>query len=330
MEELISIIVPVYNTKEYLEECIESVRNQSYKYLELILVDDGSSDGSADICDKYADLDKRIHVIHKDNGGQSSARNRALKECHGKYYMFLDSDDKLYDGAIEALYRNLKQNSAQLSLGGIKLIGSQKETYVYMTHESQVYDGMEACRKMFIHDGLDSNTFAKLYDAELWNNVTFPEGTIFEDVPIMYKIILGCKRVVQCDSCVYEQRSRTGSTTKSDFNSKKMIYTKYAGKVYRDIKSRYPRLEKEAKIYYLHAVTDNFINLSCSSNKKAYEKYWKELHIIIRRNIRIILKDQYFQKRRLRIMCCFLGMGQPAVYISKKIQKIIRKKGELA
>lgn len=318
MNELISIIVPVYNTERYLEECIQSVINQTYQEWELILVDDGSTDKSGAICDKYSD--SRIRVIHQKNGGQSKARNVALGMCKGKYYTFLDSDDKLPYRSLEILYTEIKKSGAEICCAGIHMFGNGKEKNVHMFENCYVMTAEEACEKMFLQEELDSNTVAKLYDSSLWKSVKFPEGTIFEDVPIMYKIILNCNRVMYCNKCVYEQRSREDSTTSSEFTENRLIYTKYANEVYKDIAKSYPKLEPSAKVYYLYSIIDNFIHLSCSKNVNKYKEYWKELKREIYHNRRLIISHKLFKDRLLRVMCCYFGFGRVASNIIKMIR----------
>ena len=320
MDELISIIVPVYNTEEYIEECIKSVLNQSYVHWEMILVDDGSSDKSGEICDAYSRTDIRIKVFHQDNGGQSKARNLALENCSGLYYMFLDSDDRLAEHAIENLYCTMKEHNADMCYGGIRLFGMVKCREIYVCDRNCTHDPMETCRKMFLHEGLDSNTTAKIYKADLWKNIRFPEGKIFEDVPIMYKIILNCNKTAQCCNCVYEQRSREGSTTRSEFNGKKEIYTRYSEDVYLDIKNNYPELKEAAYVYYLFSVVDNFIHLSCSKNRKEFKSYHKALRQIIIKNFKWIMTENILKERELRVICCLLGLGELASDIRKKLR----------
>jgi len=323
MKELISIIVPVYNTEIYLRECIQSVIEQSYKEWELILVDDGSTDASGEICDEYK-KNIRIRVIHQKNGGQSCARNAALRICRGKYYVFLDSDDRLSCNALEILYTGIRESGAGICCGGIHTFGSGKEKDVHMFESSYLMDAEDACKKMFLQEELDSNTVAKIYDASLWENVEFPEGTIFEDVPIMYKIILKSKKVMYCNECVYEQRAREGSTTSSEFTASRMIYTKYTKEVYQNISHRYPKLEEAGKIYYIYSVIDNFIHLSCSKNVNKYRSYWKELKKEIFYNRKLIISHQLFRDRLLRTTCCYLGFGR----IALKLVRLLNKKNK--
>ena len=315
MSDLISVIVPVYNTEKYLRECIQSVIEQSYKEWELILVDDGSTDASGKICDEYANT--RIKVIHQTNGGQSKARNAALGVCKGKYYAFLDSDDKLPYRALEILYMGIKKSGAGICCAGIRIIGDKKRRMAHMLGKSRIMTGKEACEKMFLQEELDSNTVAKMYNASLWENIRFPEGTIFEDVPIMYKIVLNSGTVMYCNECVYEQRNRMGSTTSSEFNENRLIYTKYARDVYQDIVISVPELEKAAKVYYLYSVVDNFIHLSCSGNVNKYKTYRKKLKKEIIRNRKLIILNPLFRDRLTRVFCCSLGLGRVAFKITE-------------
>ena len=114
-KDLISVVIPVYNTEKYLKECIDSVINQSYNNLEIILVDDGSTDNSLEICNKYADMDKRIKVIHKNNGGLSDARNVGIENANGKYITFVDSDDFIENDMYELLYNDVCENNAEIA-----------------------------------------------------------------------------------------------------------------------------------------------------------------------------------------------------------------------
>lgn len=116
MEELISVIVPVYNVEKYVEKCVESIINQTYKNIEIILVDDGSTDNSGKIIDNISLKDNRIKVIHKENGGLSDARNAGLDICNGKYIGFVDSDDSIHKKMYEILYKNIKEYSANISI----------------------------------------------------------------------------------------------------------------------------------------------------------------------------------------------------------------------
>lgn len=317
---LVSIIVAVYNTAQYIEECIESVLNQTYCHWELILVDDGSTDNSGEICEKYRTDDRRIRVIHQKNGGQSKARNEALKICNGEFYVFLDSDDRLTLDALEVLCRTLVDNDSDIACGGIIKFGNKRHRCIYSNGEDYVSNSEEACKNMFIQNGLDSNTFAKIYKSYLWQNIIFPEGSIFEDVPIMYKIILRSNKVSFCKNFVYEQRSRVDSTTRVNYSDKRKVYVDYSMKVYEDIKCRLPKLSSEAYVYYLTAVIDNYISISCSRNVKEHKEYREELYDIIQKNKKVIKNYTCLKKMISRIIICKLGAGRVFYTLNQKLK----------
>lgn len=114
--ERISVIVPVYNVEKYLDKCVQSILNQTYENIELVLIDDGSTDGSSKICDKYGKIDSRVKVIHKENGGLSSARNRGIDEAVGKFITFIDSDDYIHHQMLEILYEGIIKNKSDISI----------------------------------------------------------------------------------------------------------------------------------------------------------------------------------------------------------------------
>ena len=181
--DIVSIVIPVYNVEEFIVQCIDSVLNQTYKKLEIIFVDDGSTDESGKICDKYALKDKRIKVIHKKNGGLSSARNAGLDYATGKYLMFLDSDDFLEENACEVLYNKIKQIDVDYVIGN----------YIYVSHKGEKYE-----EPMFKQDNSFELTI-KNYDKSffvmnsvVWNKIfktdsikkhklKFLEGALAED-----------------------------------------------------------------------------------------------------------------------------------------------------
>lgn len=151
MEELISIIVPVYNVEKYLHRCIESIQNQSYSNLEIILVDDGSQDQSPQICDAFADQDNRIKVIHQKNFGQGVARNSALDIATGAYVSFIDSDDWISPDHIKNLYEGLKNCSADVAIGSYTAVGvDQSEKVCRTSLEERIYEGRDITDKLIL------------------------------------------------------------------------------------------------------------------------------------------------------------------------------------
>lgn len=211
MKELISIIVPVYKVEKYIHRCIESALAQTYRNWELILVDDGSPDGCGSICDSYASKDFRIHVIHKKNGGLSSARNAGLQICQGDYITFLDSDDYLMPNALEDLIQTSVSQKADLVMGVNLLLrtdGSlQQDTWATQYGNRDI--SSQELRRAFLRDSLPNYAWGKLYHASLLSHLRFPEGQNMEDLWIMPHLVDSAKKMVilMKDVYVYSQEN---------------------------------------------------------------------------------------------------------------------------
>lgn len=176
--ELISVVVPVYNVERYLDKCIQSICAQSYIHLEIILCDDGSTDSSGTICDAWAEKDPRIRVIHKENGGLSSARNAGIEIATGSWYAFIDSDDFITADTLERMYSAATSNDCQMAVCNIVRIfddGSTEPFYCPVT-DLKVYRGNERFETL-----KQPSVCNKLFKAELFMNLRFPKGKFYED-----------------------------------------------------------------------------------------------------------------------------------------------------
>lgn len=178
----ISVIVAIYNVQDYVDACINTIRNQTYRNLEIILVDDGSTDNSGNICDRYATIDKRIIVIHKKNGGLSDARNAGLDICTGDYIGFVDGDDTIDEDMYELLYKTMKQYNADISMCKEYIIKDGKVCKSYKDEKVSVYKGFSSCiEEIYLGYGLSVSVCVKLYNRELFSNVRFIKGKTIED-----------------------------------------------------------------------------------------------------------------------------------------------------
>ena len=224
MKDVITVVIPVYNVKNYLSECIDSVIAQSYNFLQIILVDDGSTDDSSIICDKYALKDSRIEVIHKSNGGLSDARNVAINLARGKYITFIDSDDVIATDMIEYLYNLLVNNNADISICQNRDIDEQgKEILIKKKRIFQPYRilGREQCMHEFLMKrNMSVTAWGKLYRLDLFSAIRYPVGRYHEDLFTTYKLIGLCNCVVVGDALKYYYRQRTGSIMLQNFSPK--------------------------------------------------------------------------------------------------------------
>lgn len=220
-QALISVIIPVYNVENYLRECIDSVLKQTYKNLEIILVDDGSTDSSGKICDEYAEKDSRITVIHKKNEGPSKTRNTGLKNANGKYIYFLDSDDYITEDAIETLVLTAESNQADLvffDAFSFSDDGSDvKQGYtVKGTYEAK--SGYETLTELHKNKDYHCAIYLLFINHQLLkeNNITFLESAYCsEDMLFTYQVYCSAKKAVQCKKTMYHRRYRPNSIVTS-------------------------------------------------------------------------------------------------------------------
>ena len=194
MCELVSIIVPVYKTEKYLSRCMNSIWKQDYTRLEVILVDDGSPDKSGELCDELAQLDDRVHVIHKKNGGLSSARNAGIEASTGKYICFVDSDDYIEEDYVSTLYRLIERHNADLAK--IKYIEISSDDYSEKSNSVQesIYEDNEV-ERAFLQLRVDS-ACVFMYKKSLIGDIRFPEGKTSEDIPFNFRIFQRAKKFV--------------------------------------------------------------------------------------------------------------------------------------
>lgn len=217
MKELISIIVPVYNVEKYINKCIDSIINQTYKNLEIILVDDGSTDSSGKICDDYAIKDNRIKVVHKKNGGVSSARNEGIRVANGKYIGFIDSDDWICNKMYEKLYNIAKKNDSEIV--ECNFIRLKKEEKIKSKTANVInYTKKEYLKKFFKINSQECEYYPwnKLYNAKLLTENQYPIGIRQgEDAVGTYKSIINASRITKTTEVLYYYRMNPESVTEN-------------------------------------------------------------------------------------------------------------------
>ena len=180
-DRLVSIIVPVYNVEKYLSKCIEILINQTYTNIEILLINDGSTDNSKKICEQFKEKDSRIKLINKENGGLSDARNKGLQEAIGKYIAFVDSDDYVEKNYIETLYSLITKFNSEIAIADFRVIKGAKKIKEDETKEYCITPE-KAIEEMLYSDFYYISACSKLYKKELFENVEFPKGKMFEDV----------------------------------------------------------------------------------------------------------------------------------------------------
>lgn len=220
---MLSIIIPIYNVEKYLTKCIESVINQTYKNLEIILVNDGSTDNSKDIINKYSLIDSRIKIINKKNGGLSDARNVGIEIAKGDYIAFLDSDDWIELNMYEKLYSYIKQENADIVQCSYQEVYNEEVNNQKIKEEIKLISGKDSLYNLYGENhGKTVVVWNKIYKRELFNDIRFPKGKYHEDELTTYKLLYKANKIVDLNLPLVYYRQRDGSIMNSKFNIKRL------------------------------------------------------------------------------------------------------------
>lgn len=276
--EKISVIVPFYNVEKYARKCIESIINQSYKNIEIILVDDGSPDCCGKICDEYAQKDKRIKVIHKKNGGLSDARNIGIKEATGKYIGFVDSDDYIAPDMYEYLYNLIKQNNADISICGVQDFYEGKEFVEQLIEENiEILNKEDAIKELLNDKKIRSHAWDKLYKKELFDNIEYPKGRKMEDIATTYKLFALSEKIVLGKEIKYYYLQRNNGIMLSKSSDMWIDYYELTLERFNEINKLYPNMV-ENKLSLLNTIVYLFVQdnnelKNYLKDKKVYKVY---------------------------------------------------------
>lgn len=261
---LISIIVPVYNVYDYLAECINSLAKQTYPKLEVILIDDGSADGSGVICDEAAKKDPRFKALHQDNLGLSAARNAGLKVATGTYITFVDSDDYVAPDYVQYLFSLISNYGTKMSICALKEKTLKGREIDYgADYEEKAMTTEETLGRMLRDEGFNVSAYAKLYHRSLFDNIEFPVGVVHEDLGVTYKLVRKCPQVVYGPQGKYVYRKRENSISTAEFSEKKLSIITQTDAMCEEIEKYHPYLINTTNLRRMHArfsVLDQMVN----------------------------------------------------------------------
>lgn len=283
--DLISVIVPIYKVEKYLDKCIESLVNQSYETLEIILVDDGSPDGCPGICDKWAEKDKRIKVIHKENGGLSDARNNGVAVATGDWISFIDSDDWIDLRFYEKL-KNLADRGADI-VGCSTILVDEKGNQIGIQKSIDCeLNAADAMRHLINEDILRQTVWNKLYRRELIRETSFVAGKFNEDDFWTYQVIAKATKVICCSNALYFYRQRLGSIMNRTYSLKRLDGIEARKQRYMYIVEEFPMLindEKKKFFFTLLYAYQRSLRINnreerklCMETLKKYYQFWKK------------------------------------------------------
>ena len=281
---LVSVIVPVYGAEAYLPNCIESICKQSYTNLQIILVDDQSPDSCPEICDYYAQKDKRISVIHQKNKGVSGARNTGLRYATGDYIMFVDSDDELYPNAVDILIKDAHQYGADI-VSAIKRKNGGKRNVIYSDENEKIFVYRDEEALLLSLDG-DKNTnsaCAKLFKATFIKGILFEDGkSINEDGFFIFQCYIKKPVLVQHNVAVYQYNVVENSNSRQFFSDKYFSMIYFCDRKKEIITYRYPHCIE--RMYNMEVRTHlQFLEVLCRTNDKKYSDTHKESVQTVRR-----------------------------------------------
>jgi len=313
---LISVVVPIYDVEEYLHQCVDSILSQSYRNLEIILVDDGSPDACPQICDCYATKDSRIRVIHKINGGLSDARNAGINCASGEYILFVDSDDFIHPEMISFLYKKISTHSVDISVCSMKKVYSPED---YIDEDDIIYDdssdvilsAQEAIEALLVAKDYGSVMACnKLFTADLFrkSNIRFPVGKLHEDVFTTYQVYYLCDKISFSNCPLYNYRQRPESIMGSAFTPRRMDALDAADEILDFIESKKLPLKKQGICHYL-LTNIGLINTIIRDDKgKLYTEYIKKLRSnIFKRGFGVFMNPHLSFKNRIGIIFLFWG-----------------------
>lgn len=327
---IISVIVPIYNVEKYLPKCIESIINQTYKQIEIILVNDGSKDNCGEICDEYSKKDKRIKVIHQKNSGVSVARNNAINIASGKYIGFVDGDDYIELDMFEKLIKLIQANNCDMAICGY-IMENEYGKIIKKSDDSNkniILNKKEALKLLFSPKRYTSFPVDKLYKKELFSDIRYPSGKIYEDADTTYKLIHECQKVVYTPEPLYHYIRRNNSITLSKFSPAMMYRLEVDKNLSEFVKNNYPDLYP----YVEHVWYRTNIQLILKMQRALYDnkEIFDEIANNIRKNIFYILKPKNKISKSNKLVALLVSIS-PIIfkYLTRCIMKFKKSENEL-
>ena len=319
---LISVIVPVYNVAQYLEKSIASIQQQTYKNLEIILVDDGATDESGRLCEQIAEQDERVLVYHKENEGLSQARNDGLKQAHGDYVIFIDSDDYIHSEMIASLYQQLVKEDADVSSCGVMNVYANSESPQTENQDDYfVCDTETFLREYLIGEKIPGTICNKLIKKEVAAQLTFPKGLIYEDAYYHFDLIKVAKKYVVNTNPYYYYFHRGDSITTKPYAEKDLAYIDIYQKFYTEVVKEYPNLTEVAffRLAYAHFfILDKML---LDDNFKEFKDY-PRIYGYLKKHAFAIFKNTIFRKgRRISALALFVNVRLYRILLFKNIEQ---------
>lgn len=325
-QELISIIVPVYNIKEYLPRCVETLCGQTYENIEILLVDDGSTDGTGELCDQLGRKDSRIKVFHKENGGSSSARNYGIERASGAYIGFVDSDDYVSENMYELLYQAIQKHGvtvAQVGRDELDEQGNCLPDICTPPDSPEKISEEDFMKELLMHRG-DCSFCTKLFTRELFREFRFPVGVLNEDFHLLIDMLPKIQTIVSLPQQTYHVFYRIGSNTrkKTGFSRVFADNVDNADWVMEIVRNKYPRLETIAFRFGIFQRIDYMLHVPIEQMNGKNTMY-KSIVSYLRKNWLRGMKNPYLTKKNK----CYHTIFATAPALARRVHKWIGRAG---
>ena len=298
---LLSVIVPIFNVEAYLPRCIDSILAQTYKDLEILLVNDGSRDNSGAICDEYARIDSRIRVFHKENGGQSTARNLALDAMTGEFLTFVDSDDWLEPDAYASMMALAMEEKVKLvSAGRFDVSARTGEKKLGLCPKKQeVLSAEEMLGRLFTWDGCDSSPCDKIFHSSLFAQIRFPSRSNCEDVAIVYRLVEAAGTVAMLPKPIYNYYHRKGSTSYASLSERTYYFEEYTETILPYIQQKFPAIYDQARYFRVRSLVHSVLSadLADPEVRTAFASRTGESRKALLRQLPYVMKSPRFSKK---------------------------------
>ena len=295
MGPTLSVVVPIYNVEKYLKQCLDSLINQTLSNIEIILVNDGSTDNSEAICQSYAEQDSRIKLFSKPNGGLSDARNFGLQKVTSPIVGFVDSDDYVDLNMFQVLIELKQRSHAEIAVGGVKMAANDGDVYmVRAVQDELIADRHDAMEELLKSKRITNSVCNKVFDTALFDQITFPVGKLYEDEFVTYKLFDRAKKVAMTNKVFYYYRSSPTSITHKPFSEREFDRIEASEIKVAYIEKTYPDLVQYAQRYLVY---DCVMSLS---KMKEYKSTYNQLtRDNIRKHLSCFMKGDYSKGTKL-------------------------------
>ncbi|WP_100012065.1 glycosyltransferase family 2 protein [Lentibacillus sediminis] len=325
MKPVISVIVPVYNIESYLPKCVDSILAQTFTDFEVILVNDGATDQSGEICDFYAMHDQRVKVIHQPNGGLSAARNKGISQSRGKYLSFVDGDDRIDKHMFEKLIEKCLLTECDIAVCAVGREIDGEETFQQPKMESIIeLDNTEGMRELFKGQLYRFAACSKLYKKECFERISYPENKIHEDLATTYKVMACARKVTFINYVGYVYVKREGSILNQSYNEKRLDSFPAWKEIIKFMDQNYPELSNEYLACFGYWAIDHmfFIHYQID-DKQIKQEYLKYIRKYIQNNYKSLIRLKELNLKS-KYLLSILALNPRLFVVNNKMTKMIK------